>query len=100
MTKILYDSLHRIAYSTDAFIYRGMPLGVAFPETTEDVVDSVIRARHGILCMIWLREGTLQDFYGDWGDGIVSTVRKAISGKKKSVVITAPETSCHRQIIE
>lgn len=38
MPKILTDSLHRIAYSTDASTYREVPQGVAYPETVDDVV--------------------------------------------------------------
>ena len=36
MIKIFSDSLHKIAYSTDASTYREVPQGVAYPETTED----------------------------------------------------------------
>ena len=46
MTRILSDNLHRIAYSTDASIYREVPLGVAFPETADDIVGLVKEARH------------------------------------------------------
>ena len=35
--KIHTDSLHKIAYATDASVYREIPVGVAFPETEEDV---------------------------------------------------------------
>ena len=35
--KIYTDSLHKIAYSTDASVYREIPYGVAYPETTEDI---------------------------------------------------------------
>lgn len=31
------DSLHKIAYATDASVYREIPYGVAYPETEEDV---------------------------------------------------------------
>ncbi len=43
--KILADSLHRIAYSTDASTYREMPQGVAYPETAEDIVSLIQEAR-------------------------------------------------------
>lgn len=39
--KILTDSLHRIAYSTDASTYREVPQGVAYPETEEDIVTLI-----------------------------------------------------------
>ncbi len=37
MIKVLTDSLHRIAYSTDASAYREVPKGVAYPDTVDDV---------------------------------------------------------------
>lgn len=33
------DSLHKIAYATDASVYREIPYGVAYPETIEDVQE-------------------------------------------------------------
>lgn len=42
---ILTDVLHRIAYSTDASVYRELPLGVAYPQTVEDVVGLVSEAK-------------------------------------------------------
>ena len=45
MLKIHNDSLHRIAYSTDASAYRELPLGVAFPETAEDIVALIKEAK-------------------------------------------------------
>ena len=35
--KLYTDSLHKIAYATDASVYREVPYGVAYPETVEDV---------------------------------------------------------------
>ena len=35
--KLYTDSLHKIAYATDASVYREIPYGVAYPETEEDV---------------------------------------------------------------
>lgn len=35
--KLLTDSLHKIAYATDASVYREIPYGVAYPETIEDI---------------------------------------------------------------
>jgi len=31
--KVYTDSLHKIAYATDASVYREIPYGVAYPET-------------------------------------------------------------------
>lgn len=46
MPKILTDSLHRIAYSTDASTYREVPQGVAYPETVDDVVAFIQEVRN------------------------------------------------------
>lgn len=35
--KVYTDSLHKIAYATDASVYREIPYGVAYPETIDDV---------------------------------------------------------------
>ena len=44
-TTILTDSLHRIAYATDASIYRELPLGVAYPKNEDDIVELIAEAR-------------------------------------------------------
>ena len=44
MPKILTNSLHKIAYSTDASTYREVPQGVAYPETVDDVVSLIQEA--------------------------------------------------------
>lgn len=43
--KIYTDSLHKIAYATDASVYREIPYGVAYPETTEDIQELMRMAR-------------------------------------------------------
>lgn len=58
MTRIHTDSLHRIAYSTDASAYREVPLGVAYPETAEDVVALLEQAREHHTCLIPRAAGT------------------------------------------
>lgn len=45
MIKVLTDSLHRIAYSTDASAYREVPKGVAYPQTEEDVKALIKEAK-------------------------------------------------------
>ncbi|MBO6288440.1 MAG: FAD-binding oxidoreductase, partial [Prevotella sp.] len=35
--EIFTDSLHKIAYSTDASVYREIPQAVAYPETIDDI---------------------------------------------------------------
>ncbi len=42
---ILTDALHRIAYATDASIYRQMPQGVAYPKTVGDIKILLSKAR-------------------------------------------------------
>ena len=37
MMKIYTDSIHKIAYSTDASVYREIPYGVAYPESVTHV---------------------------------------------------------------
>ncbi len=37
--ELFTDSLHKIAYATDASVYREVPYGVAYPETVEDVQE-------------------------------------------------------------
>ena len=41
------DPLHRMAYATDASAYREMPVGVAFPESADDVRQLLRQARDG-----------------------------------------------------
>ena len=43
--KIFTDSIHKIAYSCDASVYREIPYGVAYPETVEDVIELLRIAR-------------------------------------------------------
>ena len=58
MLHILTDSLHRIAYSTDASIYRETPIGVAYPETVEDIVALVGEAKRRHTFLIPRAAGT------------------------------------------
>ncbi len=43
--KLFTDSLHKIAYATDASVYREIPYGVAYPETIEDIQQLIRMAR-------------------------------------------------------
>ena len=43
--KVFKDSLHKIAYSTDASIYREVPFGVAYPETVADIQALIAEAK-------------------------------------------------------
>ena len=42
---ILTDAMHRIAYATDASIYREMPIGVAYPHNADDIRALLDEAR-------------------------------------------------------
>ena len=43
--KLFTDSLHKIAYSTDASVYREIPYGVVYPENIEDIQE-LMRIAH------------------------------------------------------
>lgn len=43
--KVVTDSIHKIAYSTDASTYREVPYGVAYPETITDIQALVAEAK-------------------------------------------------------
>lgn len=43
--KLYTDSLHKIAYATDASVYREIPYGVAYPETLEDIQELMRMAK-------------------------------------------------------
>ena len=45
MATILTDSLHKIAYATDASVYREVPYGVSYPESEEDIRFLIAEAR-------------------------------------------------------
>ena len=75
MIKIFSDSLHKIAYSTDASAYREVPQGVAYPETTEDIVELVAEAKRRNTCLIPRAAGT--SIAGQVvGSGIVVDIKK------------------------
>lgn len=58
MVKIHRDQLHRIAYSTDASIFREMPAGVAYPSSEQDVISLINIAREEKTCLIPRAGGT------------------------------------------
>lgn len=43
--KLFTDSLHKIAYATDASVYREIPYGVAYPETIEEIKELMCMAK-------------------------------------------------------
>lgn len=75
MVKILTDSLHRIAYSTDASAYREVPQGVTYPKTVEDIVSLIKEAKSKNTHLIPRAAGT--SIAGQVvGKGIVLDIRR------------------------
>ena len=56
--RVFSDSLHKIAYSTDASIYREIPQGVAYPESADDLRQLISLARMRKTCLIPRAGGT------------------------------------------
>ena len=73
--KILTDSIHKIAYSTDASAYREVPYGVAYPETITDIQALVAEAKRLNTHLIPRAAGT--SIAGQVvGSGIVVDIKK------------------------
>lgn len=73
--KILTDSLHKIAYSTDASTYREVPYGVAYPKTVADIQTIVAEAKRLKTHLIPRAAGT--SIAGQVvGSGIVVDIKK------------------------
>lgn len=56
--QIFTDATHRIAYATDASAYREIPLGVAYPQTEEDIRWLMNEAKRRNTCLIPRAGGT------------------------------------------
>jgi len=85
--KIYTDSLHRIAYSTDASAYREVPAGVAYPESDDDIAGLIKIARERHTCLIPRAGGT--SIAGQVvGSGIVVDVSRHLN---RILEINAPE---------
>ena len=73
--KIITDSIHKIAYSTDASAYREIPYGVAYPETIADIQNLIAEARRLNTHLIPRAAGT--SIAGQVvGSGIVVDIKK------------------------
>ena len=73
--KLFTDSLHKIAYATDASVYREIPYGVAYPETTDDVCELMRLAKEKGVDLIPRAGGT--SIAGQVvGSGIVADISK------------------------
>ena len=76
--EILTDTLHRIAYATDASIYRELPQGVAYPRNEDDIVDLIAEARRRHTHLIPRAGGT--SIAGQVvGDGIVVDISRHLN---------------------
>ena len=56
--KLYTDSLHKIAYATDASVYREIPYGVAYPETLEEIQKLMCMAKDRHIHLIPRAGGT------------------------------------------
>tara|TARA_R110000868_G_scaffold96582_1_gene265752 strand:+ start:3214 stop:6129 length:2916 start_codon:yes stop_codon:yes gene_type:complete len=89
---LLYDTLHKILYATDASAYRIMPEAVALPKTTEDIVKLMHFAREHKISLTPRTAGT--SLAGQTvGSGIVVDVSKhftdiiSFSKEKKTITV-------------
>lgn len=80
--KLYTDSLHKIAYATDASVYREIPYGVAYPETVVDVRELLHMAHERKTHLIPRAGGT--SIAGQVvGSGIVADISKHWNHIKK-----------------
>lgn len=87
MYTLLTDTLHRIAYATDASAYREVPKAVAFPENEQDIVYLIQEARERNTHLIPRAGGT--SIAGQVvGNGIVVDISKHF---KKILEVNAEE---------
>ena len=75
MMKLYTDSLHKIAYATDASVYREIPYGVAYPETVNDVQE-LLRMAHERKTHLIPRAGGTSIAGQVVGSGIVVDISK------------------------
>ena len=78
MLKILTDSLHKVAYATDASVYREIPFGVTYPESVEDICALIEEARRRGTSIIARAGGT--SIAGQVvGNGIVADISRHLN---------------------
>ena len=72
------ERLHRIAYATDASAYRELPCEVSYPESPDDLVDLLIKAKNRERTLIVRGAGT--SLAGQVvGDGIVADISRSFN---------------------
>ena len=75
MIEIKTDSLHKIAYATDASVYREIPYGVAYPANEDDICALIAEARSRGTSLIARAAGT--SIAGQVvGNGIVADISR------------------------
>ena len=73
--ELLYDDLHKVLYSTDASVYRKIPLAVAYPKDEKDIQSLIEFATQNKVTLIPRTAGT--SLAGQCvGEGIVVDVSK------------------------
>ena len=78
MIQILTDSLHKLAYATDASVYREIPYGVAYPANDEDIRSLIAEARRRKTNIIARAGGT--SIAGQVvGNGIVADISRHLN---------------------
>jgi len=78
MAQILTDSLHKLAYATDASVYREIPYGVAYPADDEDIRSLIAEARRRKTNIIARAGGT--SIAGQVvGNGIVADISRHLN---------------------
>ena len=80
--QLFTDSLHKIAYATDASVYREIPYGVAYPETIEDIQE-LMRMAHERKTHLIPRAGGTSIAGQVVGSGIVVDISKHWNHIKK-----------------
>ena len=75
MIEIKTDSLHKIAYATDASVYREIPYGVAYPANEEDILFLLREARRRNTNLI-VRAGGTSIAGQVVGNGIVADISR------------------------
>lgn len=78
MVQILTDSLHKLAYATDASVYREIPYGVAYPTDEEDI-RSLIAEAHRRGTNIIARAGGTSIAGQVVGNGIVADISRHLN---------------------
>ncbi len=91
------DRLHRIAYATDASVYREMPYGVAYPENEEDIRELIRYAREKGISLIPRAGGT--SIAGQVvGSGLVSVCTRVLGEDVAKVWVLSGMQRLHRVV--